>query len=169
MIRRKLIGRIIILGSIAVLLVPAIWERYQSEVAVSSLTVPEPPTPYRELSRELVPAIAPDTDDFFVEFYSIDDEKLVESSRPSMDEIATKTPRAWVLKVREYQNAALASQVNQQLRNADFPSYVTPNANAQGPYTVLVGPYLNFERAQEYQLQLQSDYDITTTLLKFKP
>jgi len=169
MARRKLLGRTIFMFCILVLLVPALWERYQRDFMELSVAVPPPPRPFVELGDELKPLEAPDTRAYFAKLYANDEQKIATSDMPGMDELTSETPRAWVVRVGEYADYSVAQQFESQLRIKGIKSYVVPQQGQVGPFSVMVGPFLDYQRSTTEAQRVNDLLSVESVVLKFKP
>ena len=167
--KRKLGFTIIFVLAIGVLLVPALWERFQIEVKVNTVDIPPPPLAFRDLHRDIPVIPDPNTAAFFASLYRMEDSKIVESSDISIEDLGDELPRAWLVYVEEFTMADDANALELLLRNRGLKSFVTPNRNAPGPYRVMVGPMLVFDRVTEVRDILQNEFGLATTIMKFKP
>lgn len=167
--KRKLGFKLVFLLAIGVILVPALWERFQLEQTQGSLDIPPPPLDYRDLARDIPTIPSPDSQDYFNSLYQLDDTKAVESDEVSIDDLGDNLPRAWVVYVEEFNEAADAHALEQLLRARDLKVFVTPNRNAPGPYRVMVGPMIVFASVSETRDILSDEFGLTTSIMKFKP
>ncbi|RMA78955.1 SPOR domain-containing protein [Umboniibacter marinipuniceus] len=167
--KRKLGFKLVFLLAIGVILLPALWERFQLEQTQGSLVIPPPPLDYRDLARDIPIIPSPDSEDYFNSLYLLDESRVVESDEVSIDDLGDQLPRAWVVYVEEFREAADAHALEQLLRERDLNAFVTPNRNAPGPYRVMIGPMIVFERVVEVRNVLSTDLGLATSIMKFKP
>jgi len=169
MTQRKLLGRFIFFLCIAVLLVPALWERYQRDFMQLSLVVPPPPRPFVELEDASELLEAPDADDYFAKLYANSSQKVATSEMPAIDDLTSETPRAWVVQAKVFGEYELAQELEAQLRARGLKSYVVPQKGQVGPFSVMVGPFLDYQRTQQMSVQLNELLAIESIIYKFKP
>ncbi|WP_298633705.1 SPOR domain-containing protein [uncultured Umboniibacter sp.] len=167
--KRKLGFNLVFLLAIGVILIPALWERYQLEQVQGSLNIPPPPLDYRDLTRDIPTIPSPDSQNYFASLYQLDESKIVESDGVSIDDLGNNLPRAWVIYAGEFSEAANAHALEELLRVRGLKSFVTPNRNAPGPYRVMVGPMIVFENVTETREILSEEFGLTTSIMKFKP
>lgn len=167
--KRKLGFKFVFLLAIGIILVPALWERFHLEQTQGSIDIPPPPLDYPDLDRDIPIIPSPDSQDYFNSLYQLDQAKVVESDELSIDDLGNNLPRAWVVYVEEFNEAADAHALEQLLRGRNLKAFVTPNRNAPGPYRVMVGPMIVFESVTEVRDILSEEFGLTTSIMKFKP
>jgi len=166
---RKLRRKIVIAIAVAVLLVPAIYERYQHEFEPIVSDVPPPPDVYVDTLPELGEIIEPDSEAYFDPLYRPSDDKIVTDALPSIDELNSELPQAWTLSIENFSDFDEAFAMEQLLREGGYTAYVSPNPTQEGPYVVFVGPYLSFDRITEIRDQIDERWSIRSQIVRFKP
>ena len=88
---------------------------------------------------------------------------------PTIDELDSELPRAWTVSVAGFEAFDEAFSMEMLLRDGDLQAYVLPNPTQPGPYVVYVGPYLNFERAEEVRTIIDARWGMASQITRFKP
>lgn len=166
---RKLRTKLVILIAVAVLLVPAIYERYEYKLEPIFSDVPPPPDEFVSDIPPLAPIVEPNSREYFDSLYRPSDDQVVTDSLPTIDELDSELPRAWTVSVAGFEDFDEAFSMEMLLRDGDLQAYVLPNPTQPGPYVVYVGPYLNFERAEEVRTIIDARWGMASQITRFKP
>lgn len=107
---------------------PAVSEPADVESAVPDDSAPGKPEPHESEQAE---AAVPD----YI--------KADEAVREVLNESSNEPPVAWVVQAGSFREQVNAEAVRDQLRAADFPSFVRDRESEDEPFRVLVGPMIS--------------------------
>lgn len=78
-------------------------------------------------------------------------------------------PAGWVVRLGTFSNADNANNLVERLQSAGYKGYAREVESNQGRMTaVYVGPWLERERVEEFQRQLQEQFDLAGMILRYE-
>ena len=78
-------------------------------------------------------------------------------------------PQGWAVRLGSFSDAANAANLVQRLQDAGYRAYTRAISSAQGSLTgVFVGPWLDRARVDDYQRQLQEQFQLAGMIVRYE-
>lgn len=181
--KQRIVGTVVLLA-LGLIFLPIIFDgegSYQPPVssripeppAVPILAQPEPSRPQIINTQETPETAAPEEAAVDTTQQPDDAVEVVESEPafqreiPQLDE--SGLPAGWVVRLGTFSNADNANNLVERLQSAGYKGYAREVESNQGRMTaVYVGPWLERDRVEEYQRQLQEQFDLAGMIVRYE-
>ncbi len=169
--KQRLVG-LMVLTALAVIFLPSLFHRDEPVVIDTTSLIPPSPVvepvvvPQPVKPEKIVPQLAPgfDTADPGPEKPDID----LQAQALSLTN--KDVPKGWVLQVASLKLQESAEKLVQSLAADAYPAYWQQAATTQGElFRVLVGPYIDQQRAQQAKKQIDKAQKVDSRVLRFNP
>ncbi|MCH7817440.1 MAG: SPOR domain-containing protein [Proteobacteria bacterium] len=181
--KQRIVGTVVLLA-LALIFLPIIFDGQGSYQDTISSRIPAPPTvPILAEPVPTRPVIIADTDAIFIEEaipqpgnsgVSGDDEVQITTSEavfsrvvPSLDR--TGLPEGWSVRLGSFSDSSNAKNLVARLQMAGYRAYTRNLTSDLGELAVVyVGPWIERARVDDYQKQLQEEFQLAGLVVRYE-
>lgn len=185
--KQRIVGTVVLLA-LGLIFLPIIFDGEGSYQPPVSSRIPEPPevpilaepVPSRPaiIAEQDAPEPAADTapeapaeqtqaEPIEPEVEVVESEPAFQREIPRLED--SGLPAGWVVRLGTFSNADNANNLVERLQSAGYKGYAREVESNQGRMTaVYVGPWLERERVEEFQRQLQEQFDLAGMIVRYE-
>lgn len=195
--KQRIVGTVVLLA-LGLIFLPIIFDGEGSYQVPVSSRIPDPPAvpilpepginrpqilAERELTQDTTATVSPDTSDADMPAEQeppaepvagaeevvqvVESEPVFERGSPQFD--ADGLPQGWVVRLGTFANGSNASNLVSRLQDSGYKAYSRNIESDQGMMTaVFVGPWLQREQVEEYQRQLQEQFQLSGMIVRYE-
>lgn len=169
-LKQRLVGAIALLA-LAVIFLPVLFDRDPIVPVDRTSQIPPPPEIVTvEIERPEQPDVvdlapAPET-----MYEPTEEDQVIELGIEAPGLTAAGVPKSWVLQVASFRDQSHAERLRDKLLDKDYPAYTRKADYKNGSiYRVYVGPKLDKAALSEEKEKIDSQFELESMILEFKP